>query len=294
MSKRKALEELVSYKKPKLDIFSNYDVISYIFTFLDANDLKRLCLVSRTFNSDITYYRTSNKNYKHQITKLYIPWFNNHFKYTKIEIKKKKEGNILKNFIKMFLREYKVAYDRNKRRLSLYKEKLSICDCEKCTRKLSYVDNEFYSIKLLFNTLFYYDSSYKFIKLFNSETLLNYADSISDIIKILPLKTYKLLLVILMTKGIRYIYNAKYESCKSYCIHIIQWSFLEEFYHILVEIDNHITKLFDKHNYNTQVRKLINNYFTNDECVGLLFQYMSNFCSINKKRKKSFIDEFIN
>ena len=280
--------------KTNIVIFSNYDVFSNILNFLDINDLKRLKLVSKSFINDIKYYIKYNKNFIPKLEKQYLFWFNNNFKYkeNELNLKNKKEGENFKTFIKMFIREYNVVLKKHKRKIELCKMKLLHCKCEKCNKKLSYLDTDDFDIKLKFNSFFHYKESYKFIKMFENKILLDYSDKISDIIRILPFKSYKLLLIILLTTGIKHIYNAKYQSLNVYSIHIKKWVSLEELYYNLIVVDIHISKLLDTHNDN--VRSIIHTYFTKDECVRLLFQYMSDYLSINKKRKITCVDNFIN
>ena len=280
--------------KTNIVIFSNYDVFSNILNFLDINDLKRFKLVSKSFINDIKYYIKYNKNCIPKLEKQYLFWFNKNFEYkqNEINLKNKKEGENFKTFIKMFMREYNVVLTRNKRKIDLCKIKLLYCKCEKCNKTLSYLDTDDFDIKLKFNSFFHYKESYKFIKMFENKILLDYSDKISDIIRILQLKTYKLLLIILLTIGIKHIDNAKYQSLNVYTIHIKKWVSLEELYYNLIVVDIHISKLLDTHNDN--VRSIIHTYFTKDECVRLLFQYMSDYLSINKKRKITCVDNFIN
>ena len=100
------------------------------------------------------------------------------------------------------------------------------------------------------------------------------------------------MLIILITKGIKYIYNARYHSNKLYFINITQWISLQKLYNILTKINDYICKNLNEHN--QKVQELINNYFKNNECVTILFQYMSDFISINNKRKEDIIYELIN
>jgi len=88
-----------------INIFSNYDVFSNILNFLDINDLKRLKLVSKSFKNNVKYYIKYNKNCISKLDKQYLFWFNKNFKYkeNELNLKNKKEGKQLNNFIKLFI-----------------------------------------------------------------------------------------------------------------------------------------------------------------------------------------------
>lgn len=101
----------------------------------------------------------------------------------------------------------------------------------------------------------------------------------------------KILLIFIITKGIKYIYNAYYQTRQSYSINIRVWSKLDELYHIFSQINSYLLhRLFEKKIF---VENIINSYFTKDECVQLLFKFMTNYISIYSKKSIPFINEFI-
>ena len=277
-----------------IDIFSNYDIVSHIFDFLDINDMMRLKLVSIRFKKDTEYYISYNKKCIPKLEKQYLFWFNKNLIYTKEEklLKKKKEGRVLKAFFKKYLDEYKFTNFIKKFNLNRKKEQLFKCDCSSCVSKLHYLNSQHFQTRIDFCSLFYYDKSYKFINIFKDRILCIYANKLGKIISLDENKSLKILIMFLITRGIRYIYNAPYKSQREYCVNIKKWNTVERLYYILAEINNLTIKLLkDKF---LPVEKIINSYFTTDECVNLLFRYMYNFISIHNKHKKSFINNFIN
>lgn len=280
--------------KTNIVIFTNYDLFSNISNFLDINDMRRLKLVSKCLKNDIEYYIKYNKNCIPKLEKQYLFWFNKNLIYTKEEkvLKKKKEGNILKKFFKTYIDEYKFTNVIKTHILKTNNQILFQCNCFDCVSKLHYLNSQEIEITIGYSYLFYYDKSYKFINIFKDRILCIYATKLGKILLLDENKSLKILIIFIITRGIRYIYNAPYKSQREYCVNIKKWNTVERLYYILTEINNLTIKLLK--NKNEDVQKIIDSYFTKDECVNLLFKYMYKFISIHNKHKKSFIDTFIN
>ena len=269
----------------------NEDVLFMFFDKLNHNDLKRLSSVSRYFNQKIKYYMKFNRNF---VNTDYLFWFNKNFCYfgKDKDLKNKKEGNILKRFLNKFVYEFNISYCINDYKLNIIKNRLIKCDCEACNKKILFYNSERFMKSLRFISLFHYFNSFKFNKFTNDIVINQFSEKVSKIIKLDILKSKKILLLFLTTRGIKYIYNCQYYSVRTYSINIKQWKILQEAYYIFVNIYNYTTCLLsDKEYY--EINKLISSYFLKDECVRYLFTFMDCFNSIHNKKKVTFVNDML-
>ena len=262
------------------------------FENMNHYDLKRLSLVSKYFNEKIKNYMKYNKKFE---DKNYLYWFNKNFCYYSKEkdLINKKEGETFKKFFDSFVYSFNICYNINFNRTTILKKKLIKCSCDLCYKKLSNIQNHNFPKILKFNSLFHYMNSYKFDRLSKDKIISKFAINISKIINLNLLKSKKILLLFLLTRGIKNLYNSKYYSVRNYCINIKMWKRLQHIYYIFINTYNYVISLISNEDCN-QINKIISTYFVKDECIRYLFIFIDGFISINKKRKSSFIDQFIN